>query len=213
MKEFAKEYFRLLTEDYKTINLTRINEYSDFFNKQIIDSIEVYKQSIVFKEALDRSKIMIDIGFGGGFPILPMANLLSDIKFLGIETRKKKCTVVGEISDKLGLRNVNFLHSRIEEVLIDKEVVCTLKAVGKVGDFLSRINTSKKIKVFFYKGPGFYELEKESLQTALRDWKIIEEKEIIVPNTDKRLIIGFENKNVPHGTVKDNKLVKVSSII
>tara|TARA_B100001971_G_scaffold213155_1_gene245624 strand:+ start:223617 stop:224258 length:642 start_codon:yes stop_codon:yes gene_type:complete len=213
MEEFAKEYFKLLTEDYKTINLTRINEYDDFYNKQIIDSVEIYSQSKVFKESLDNSKTMIDIGFGGGFPILPMAKLKPDYKFLGIETRNKKCTVVGEMAQKLGLNNVNFLHSRIENVLIDKEVICTLKAVGKVGDFLNRINTSKKIKVFFYKGPGFYELEKESLQVALRDWKIIEEKEIFVPNTDKRLIIGFENKNVPHGTVTDNKLVKVSSII
>lgn len=213
MEEFAKEYFRLLTEDYKTINLTRINEYDDFYNKQIIDSIEVYKQSESFKDSLDSSKLMLDIGFGGGFPILPMAKLHPSYKFLGIETRNKKCTVVGEMANKLNLENVNFLHSRIENVLIDVDCICTLKAVGKVGDFLNRINTSKKIKVFFYKGPGFYELEKDSLKDALRNWNVIEEKEIFVPNTDKRLIIGFENKNVPCGTVRDSKLVKVSSII
>ena len=156
---------------------------------------------------------MLDIGFGGGFPILPMAKFKPDCSFLGIETRNKKCKVVGEMAQKLGLSNVKFLHARIENVLIDVDCICTLKAVGKVGDFLNRINTSKKIKVFFYKGPGFYELEKDSLKDALRNWNIVEEKEILVPNTDKRLIIGFENKNVPCGTVRDSKLVKVSSII
>lgn len=212
MKEFADKYYNLLTGEYAGINLTRIVNREDFYNKQIIDSIAIYEQSDVFKKALDDTKFMIDIGFGGGFPIVPMAEMLKEYKFVGIETRNKKVKVVGEISEKLGQINTKFHHNRIENVLIDKDCICTLKAVGKVGDFLSRIKTSKKIKVFFFKGPNFYDLEKESLKDALRGWNLIEEKEIKVPGTDKRLIVGFENKNVPHGTINDNKLVKLSSI-
>lgn len=212
MSDFAKAYYDLLIGEYKTINLTRITDYDEFCDKQITDSISIYKQSDVFKKSLDDTRLMVDIGFGGGFPMLPMANELRDYRFVGVETRNKKVKVVGEISEKLGLTNTCFLHSRIENVLIDLECVCTLKAVGKVGDFLSRINTSKKIKVFFFKGPNFYDLEKESLKDALRYWNLIEEREIIVPNTDKRLIVGFENKNVPHGTTNNTKLVKLSTI-
>jgi 16S rRNA (guanine527-N7)-methyltransferase len=212
MKEFADKYYDLLTGEYAGINLTRIVDKKDFYNKQIIDSIAIYEQSESFKTALDKVKLLIDIGFGGGFPIVPLAEKLKDYHFVGIETRNKKVKVVGEISEKLNQRNTHFYHSRIENILIDEDCVCTLKAVGKVGDFLSKIKTSKKIKVFFYKGPNFYDLEKESLKGALRDWNLIEEKEIEVPGTDKRLIVGFENKNVPHGTISDNKLVKLSSI-
>jgi 16S rRNA (guanine527-N7)-methyltransferase len=212
MKEFSQSYYELLTGEYSGINLTRIVDKEEFYQKQIIDSVEIYRQSDVFKTSLDETKLMVDIGFGGGFPILPMANLLKDVNFVGIETRNKKVKVVSEIAEKLNLSNVKLFHSRIESILIDKKCVCTLKAVGKVGDFLSRINACQKIKVFFYKGPNFYDLEKESLRDALRDWNIIEEKEISVPGTDKRLIIGFENKNVPHGTSDKNKLVKLSSI-
>jgi 16S rRNA (guanine527-N7)-methyltransferase len=212
MKEFTNRYYDLLTGEYAGINLTRIVDKEDFYNKQILDSVSIYEQSDIFKSSLDSTKTMVDIGFGGGFPIIPLAEVLKDYKFIGIETRNKKVRVVSEISEKLGQHNTSFFHSRIENILIDLDCVCTLKAVGKVGDFLGKINTSKKIKVFFYKGPNFYDLEKESLQIALRDWNLIEEKEIDVPGTDKRLIIGFENKNVPHGTINNNKLVKLSTI-
>jgi len=119
---------------------------------------------------------------------------------------------VGEIAEKLGLKNVKLQHSRIENIFIDIECVCTLKAVGKVNDFLSKINTDKKISVFFFKGPSFYEHEKDQLIEAKKNWNIIEEREIEVPGTDKRIIIGFENKNVPCGTRYNKQLVKLSSI-
>lgn len=213
MEEFSRKYFELLTTDYSGINLTRINKFQEFMDKQITDSLNPYYQSKVFKHDVDKCGINVDIGFGGGFPILPLAKLLPLNKFIGIETRNKKVTVVGEIASKLGLSNVSFLHSRIENVLIDIECVCTLKAVGKVNDFLSKINTNKKITVYFYKGPGFYDIEEDQIKEAKKNWDIVEEMEIDVPNTEKRILIGFRNKNVPCGTKNTNQLVKLSSIL
>jgi 16S rRNA (guanine527-N7)-methyltransferase len=210
VKNFAQNYYDLLTIEFAGINLTRINEYNDFYNKQILDSIEPYNKSEIFKKSVDNSRRVIDIGFGGGFPILPLAHILPECKFLGIETRGKKVKVVEIIANKLELRNVKLIHNRIENVLIDKEVVCTFKAVGKVFDFLNRINTNKRIQVFFYKGPGFYELEADQIELCKKNWKIIEEKSIEIPGTEKRYLIGFENIKVPHGTI-DKELVKVSS--
>jgi 16S rRNA (guanine527-N7)-methyltransferase len=213
VEKFSREYYKLLTKEYAGINLTRINEYNEFEAKQIVDSVKPYEESTIFKDLLNSHKLMIDIGFGGGFPILPMANLLPDIQFVGVETRNKKCKVVGEMAEKLGLKNTKFVHSRLENFFIDKECVCTLKAVGKVYDFLSKISTDKIITVFFYKGPNFYELEKDQLEKVKKDWKIIEEREIDVPGTDKRIFIGFRNKNVLHGTFDIKQLVKLSSIL
>lgn len=213
MEKFSREYYKLLTEEYAGINLTRINEYNEFEAKQIVDSVKPYEESTIFKDLLNSHKLMIDIGFGGGFPILPMANLLPDIQFVGVETRNKKCKVVGVMAEKLGLKNTKFVHSRLENFFIDKECVCTLKAVGKVYDFLSKISTDKIITVFFYKGPNFYELEKDQLEKVKKDWEVIEEREIDVPGTDKRIFIGFRNKNVLHGTFDIKQLVKLSSIL
>lgn len=213
MEEFSRKYFELLTTEYAGINLTRINKFQEFMDKQIVDSLSPYEQSEVFRNYVDKLGINVDIGFGGGFPILPLAKLLPKNKFIGIETRNKKVKVVGEIATKLGLKNTKFLHSRIENVLIDIECVCTLKAVGKVNDFLEKINTTKNIVVFFYKGPGFLEIEKDQIELAKKDWDIIESKELDVPNTEKRLIIGFKNKNVLRRTNNTNQLVNLSSIL
>lgn len=212
MKEFARQYFDLLTGEYAGINLTRIIDFPDFYNKQVLDSIYPFEQSTIFSEAIKNCEKVIDVGFGGGFPIIPLAKLLPAQKFLGVETRGKKAKVVGEISEKLGVNNTSFLHERIENVLIDVDAVVTFKAVGMVWDFLSKINSTKKIKVFFYKGPNFYTLEKDQLVEALKHWNVVEEKEIQLDGVEGRYLIGFENKNVPCGTNKTNNLVKVSSI-
>lgn len=212
--KFVEEYYRLLTEDYSGINLTRITDFEEFKIKQIDDSVEPYKQSKKFQDSLSTTGRMVDVGFGGGFPVLPLASELPGIQFNGIETRGKKVKVVMEMAEKLNLSNVNLFHNRIENVLIDVPVVITFKAVGKVGDFLNKINTNQILHIYFYKGPNFYTLESEQLDQVKKNWKIIEEKEIIVDSTvDKRYLIGFENKNVPCGTNNLNKLVKFSELI
>lgn len=213
MEDFSRKFYKLLTVDYKGINLTRINEFNEFEAKQIVDSVKPLEESTIFKNLINKSKIMVDVGFGGGFPILPMANILPTVKFVGVETRKKKCIVVGEMAELLGLKNTIFSHSRLENFFFDMECVVTLKAVGKVNDFLSKISTDKIITVFFYKGPNFYDLESDQIKQTKKDWEIVEEREIEVPGTERRILIGFKNKNVLRRTKDIKQLVKLSSIL
>jgi 16S rRNA (guanine527-N7)-methyltransferase len=214
VKEFTRKYFELLNNEYKGINLTRINDYSEFELKQIKDSVAPTEQSEVFKNSIIKNMLVVDVGFGGGFPVLPLAFTYKEVKFIGVETRAKKVKVVGEISNKLGIKNVNLVHTRIENILIDLPCTITLKAVGKVADFLSKINANQQVQVFFYKGPNFYSLEKEQIDLALEGWDIIEEIEINLPGVDKRYLIGFQNKNLlSKSTNKQLKnLVKLSDL-
>ena len=210
MNKFVEEYYELLTNEYSGINLTRITDYEEFKLKQISDSIEPFEQSQVFQESLEKTRVMVDVGFGGGFPILPLARHAGQYRYFGVETRAKKVKVVAEIAEKLGLKNTDFYHSRIEQIMIDIPVVCTFKAVGKVNDFLNKIYTTEIIQVFFYKGPNFYEIEYDQIKEAKKHWKIIEEKEINLPGVEKRILIGFENKQARKGL---NNLVKLSELI
>lgn len=214
LKAFSKKYLNLLTDDYKDINLTRILNEEEFYNKQILDSIKPYIESAVFQESLKNSKVLIDVGFGGGFPLLPlMFHVEQSVSALGIESKKKKCEVVGEIAKKLSLDKIKFLHSRLENVFFDKNATITLKAVGKVNDYLSLIKTNSVLEVFFYKGPSFYEQEMAQLEIAKKNWTIIEEKSIEIEGTDKRILIGFRNKNVLRGTNSTESVVKVSDFV
>ena len=67
--------------------------------------------------------------------------------------------------------------------------------------------------MYFYKGPNFYSIEKEQIISAKKEWNQVEECELFVEGTEKRLLVGFQNKNVPHGTIKGNNLVKLSELI
>lgn len=213
MKEFAQKYFDLLTKDYAGINLTRITEFEEFYNKQIIDSIIPYQKSSYFKKCLDENRLLVDVGFGGGFPIIPLAKLLPEYQFVGIETRGKKVKVVSELIEKLNIKNVTLIHDRLENIEFDVSCVSTLKAVGRVDTFLEKYNCNSEIDVFFYKGPSFQELESESLVKIKKDWLNTDLTMLEVPGTEQRIIIGFKNINVPCGTFSNKKLVKLSSII
>ena len=209
MKEFSKRYLSILTNELAGINLTRINDNEEeFYFKQIFDSIEPLEKSKTFQDCLAKTKTMVDIGFGGGFPILPLAYTNKHCKFLGMEARGKKAKAVDQIRAHLEIENAKLLHRRFETVNFDKDCVVTFKAVGRIEDLLPQFTTNKNLYVFFYKGPNFYELE--DIKVVEKDWELIEEIKVDVPYTDGRLLIGFKNKNVLRGTLKGSNGKKVN---
>jgi 16S rRNA (guanine527-N7)-methyltransferase len=211
MKEFSNKYLNILNTSLKGLNLTKILDPDEFYHKQILDSVLPFEQDPSFRKFLDDSKLLVDVGFGGGFPILPLAHLLPDYQFIGIETRNKKVEAVRHLAGELGLKNVKLVHARVEDIIFDRRCLITLKAVGSAEKFLPLINTTHSLMVSFYKGPNFYEQELKSLECLSKDWNIIQPVEINVPGTEKRLIVSFKNKNVPRGTL--NSLVKLSQFL
>jgi 16S rRNA (guanine527-N7)-methyltransferase len=212
MKEFSQKYLDLLTGEFEGINLTKINSPEEFYQKQIIDSVLPQTESKVFKNALEATGLLVDVGFGGGFPILPLAFLNPDKKFIGFDARAKKAQAVQKIANSLGLTNAKLKHQRLEVVDFDMDVVITFKAVGKVSDYLPLLRTNKTLYVFFYKGPNFYELE--DIETMLeKDWELIEEKAYDVPGTEGRLLLGFKNRKVLRGTIQTEKIIKFSELL
>jgi len=210
MKNFSQKYLDLLTGEFAGINLTRIESPDEFFNKQIMDSVLPETHSEIFKKALEKTGLLIDIGFGGGFPILPLAYKNPDKKFYGFDARAKKVQIVSKIANRLELKNVKLMHQRFEEVIFDRDAVITFKAVGKVSDLLPRLKTNKTLYVFFYKGPNFYELE--DIEELLDTWELIEEVSYEVEGTEGRVLLGFKNINVLRGT-KTSQNIKLSELL
>src|SRR5690606_16023738 len=111
-----------------------------------------YIQSDLFQKEVQKKKVLVDVGFGGGFPILPLAKLLPEVQFVGVETRRKKADAVRLIAEELKLENVKLVHSRLEDFLFDRPAAITFKAVGTAKDYLPIINrTTNDISVFLYK--------------------------------------------------------------
>jgi 16S rRNA (guanine527-N7)-methyltransferase len=210
MKDFSKKYLDLLTGEFSGINLTRIEGPEEFYNKQIMDSVLPEIHSEIFRKALEKTGLLVDVGFGGGFPILPLAYKFPNKKFYGFDARAKKVQIVSKIAASLELANVKLIHQRFEEVIFDRDAVITFKAVGKVTELLPLLKTNKTLYVFFYKGPNFYELE--DIEKLLDTWELIEEVSYDVEGTEGRVLLGFKNLNVLRGT-KTAKNIKFSELL
>lgn len=212
MLDFSIRYLHVLKTKLAGLNLTNILDQDEFYHKQILDSVNPYLQSELFQQEVQKRGVVVDVGFGGGFPILPLAKLLPGVKFVGVESRRKKAEAVTLIAEELGLTNVKLVHSRLEDFLFDRPACITFKAVGTVQDYLPAIQaTNDDMRVFFYKGPSFMELEGKSLEKLAKNWTLLDNQEIQVPGTQQRYLVSFKPQNVPRGTAKS--LVKLSDFL
>jgi 16S rRNA (guanine527-N7)-methyltransferase len=208
--DLSKKYFELINSKYQGINLTSFKEYPTFHVKQVEDSLLPFNFEELQQQANGFNTI-VDIGFGGGFPLLPLANKFQDKALVGIDARKKKANVVLDIAKDLSLKNVKTIHSRVEDIVFDDILFFTVKAVGKIEDVLNRIDTKEGSLVLFYKGRNYQELEKLDSQKILKFWDTFMEKEYELSNGDHRSILVYKRNNVPRRTTK--KLVKLSELI
>lgn len=208
MRDFSKKYLDFLTGPLAGINLTRITDEEEFYFKQIFDSIVPLEHCPRFKKTLDERKLLVDVGFGGGFPILPLAYSVPRGTFIGFEARGKKAQAVTKIAEHLGIGNARLYHQRVEEVDFNRPSIVTFKAVGKISEMLELIHPSAPTTVYFYKGPNWQELEDLGPIEPL--WELVEQIEVEIPNTEGRVLLGFEWKKVPCGT---KKLVKLSNFL
>ena len=191
MKDFAGKYRNLLLNEFEGINLTKILSEEDFYHKQVLDSVLPLEQSPQFRESLQKNGTLLDVGFGAGFPLVPLAYSLPEIHCCGIEARAKKVEVIRQIGLHFSLKNLHPFHSRLEEIFIDMPLTVTFKAVGTVGDCLKKIRTDQLVQVFFYKGPRFYQLE--DIKNVPDGWRLIEEARFSLRGTQGRIFLGFEN--------------------
>lgn len=109
------EQFIKLDELYKEwnekINVISRKDMDSLYEKHILHSMGIAK----VMEFSDRTKVL-DIGTGGGFPGIPLAILFPEVHFTLVDSIGKKITVVKEVSEGIGLKNITAIHSRAEDI-------------------------------------------------------------------------------------------------
>jgi len=83
------------------------------------------------------SRLLLDLGTGGGFPLLPLAICLQEASLTGLDATRKKADAVERIAERLRLPNVRILCGRAEELGRDSAHrghydVVTVRAVAPI---------------------------------------------------------------------------------
>lgn len=102
-------YMTNLLEWNEKINLTAITEEDDIILKHFIDSLTIL-------EYIPEKSNVIDVGTGAGFPGIPLKIVREDINMTLMDSLNKRITFLNEVINKLGLKKINAIHSRAEEL-------------------------------------------------------------------------------------------------
>lgn len=102
-------YVELLVRWNATYNLTAVRDPSEMLDRHIIDSLSV----VPF---IDADSVM-DVGTGPGLPGIPLALLFPNKQFTLVDSNIKKTRFLTQALITLGLKNVEVLHTRIENLI------------------------------------------------------------------------------------------------
>ncbi|MBI5021336.1 MAG: 16S rRNA (guanine(527)-N(7))-methyltransferase RsmG [Ignavibacteriales bacterium] len=106
-----QEYVELLIEWNQKINLISRKDEVNVWPRHILHSL-----SLLFFFKLKSNSHAIDIGTGGGLPGIPLAIVEPSIKFVLVDSIRKKCMAVTDMVDRLKLKNVIVVTERVEEL-------------------------------------------------------------------------------------------------
>lgn len=141
-----KEQFAALFDLYldwnSKINVISRKDIENLYTNHVLHSLGIAK-FINFK---DGSSI-IDVGTGGGFPGVPLSIFFPNIQVTMLDSIGKKVRVAQEISQVIGLENVEFVHSRMEDEKRKFDFVVS-RAVMQLPELAKRVkkNISPKQK-------------------------------------------------------------------
>lgn len=107
------QYYEMLVEKNKVMNLTGITEYEEVIQKHFLDSLSLIR---VIPDIASQKLTVIDLGTGAGFPGIPLKIAFPELEITLMDSLNKRILFLQEVVDALGLKKVSAVHGRAEEM-------------------------------------------------------------------------------------------------
>lgn len=193
IEKFYK-YMELLLEWNKKINLTAITDEDEIILKHFIDSLTVLKY-------INENDKIIDVGTGAGFPGIPIAIMMPNVKITLLDSLNKRINFLNEVIRELDLKNIETIHSRSEDcgkdiLFREKYDIALARAVANLSTLSEYLLPFIKIdgKMICMKGSEIEE-ELKNAEYAIKELggEFVLKDEFELPDSDiKRNIIIVE---------------------
>ncbi len=140
-QEQFQRFYELILFGNQQLNLTRITEPQEFWEKHLWDSLRGIAP-LFWGQGGQAGTVtsspnsqLIDIGTGAGFPGIPIAIAMDNCTVTLLDSTRKKVAFIEEILTALELTNVKTMTARVEEIghqfqHRQKYDVATIRAVG-----------------------------------------------------------------------------------
>ncbi|MCL6559573.1 MAG: 16S rRNA (guanine(527)-N(7))-methyltransferase RsmG [Firmicutes bacterium] len=115
IKKFEK-YYLMLIETNKRFNITSIVEEKEVAVKHFLDSLTCLKAA-----SFEENMSLADIGTGAGFPGIPLKICQPALCVTLVESMEKRVTFLREVIQMLGLKKIEAVHARAEDLGRKKE--------------------------------------------------------------------------------------------
>lgn len=137
-KSQFNQLYPLYSEWNEKINVISRKDIENLYINHVLHSLGIAKVT-----SFNPGAQVLDVGTGGGFPGIPLAILFPEARFHLADSIGKKITVVKNIAEALGLKNVKAEQIRAEQIKGEYDFIVS-RAVTRLKEFYGWIH--KKVK-------------------------------------------------------------------
>ena len=186
-KEQFDQYYELLVEWNKVMNLTGITEYEEVNLKHFTDSL-----SIARVKDMHQVQSVIDIGTGAGFPGIPLKIVYPELEVVLLDSLNKRIKFLDEVIRTLGLEKIRTIHGRAEDFANKKEYrecfdLCVSRAVANLATLSEYCLPFVKVEgefISYKSGDSDEEIRDAEFAVKVLGGKITDVDKFQLPGTD-----------------------------